>query len=53
MIDPTFRNINRLLAFSFNNNNNNTTRNSFEEYYMSLVEIQGSNTLIDNKPYLD
>ena len=29
------------------------TRNSFDEYYMSLVEIKDFNALIDNKPFFE
>ena len=29
------------------------TRNSFDEYYMPLVEIKDFNALIDNKPFFD
>ena len=49
MIDPTFRNIDRLLVFSFRNSDDDPTRNSFDEYYMPLVEIKDFNTFIDNK----
>ena len=49
MIDPTFRNIDRLLVFSFKNSDDDPTRNSFDEYYMLLVEIKDFNTFIDNK----
>ena len=38
LIDPTFRNVNRLLVFSFKNDNDDPTRNSFDQYYMPLVE---------------
>ena len=40
MVDPTFRNINRLFVFSFKNGNNVPTRNYFDKYYMSLVKIK-------------
>ena len=40
MIDPVFRNINRLFNLSFKIGNNNSTRNSFAKNYMSLVEIK-------------
>ena len=33
MIDPTFRNINRLFVLLFKNDDNNSTRNSFDKYY--------------------
>ena len=51
LIDPTFRNINRLFVLSFKNGSNDPARDSFEKYYMSLVEIKYSNALIDNKPF--
>ena len=38
LIDPTFRNINRLFVLSFKNGDNDPTRNSFDEYYMPLLE---------------
>ena len=34
LIDPTFRNINRLFVLSFKNDNDDPTRNYFDEYYM-------------------
>ena len=52
LIDPTFRNINRLFVLSFKNGNNDPTRDSFEKYYMPLVKIKDFNALIDNKPFL-
>ena len=52
MIDPTFRNINRLVL-SFKNGNNDPMRDSFHQYYMSLAEIKDLDTLIDNKPIFD
>ena len=52
MIDPTFRNINRLLVLSFKNGDNPTT-NSIDKYYMLLVKIKYFNSLIDNKPFFD
>ena len=33
MIDPTFRNINKLFVLLFKNGDNNPTRNSFDKYY--------------------
>ena len=36
----TFRNINRFFVFSFKNDNDNPARDSFDEYYMPLVEIK-------------
>ena len=37
LIDPAFRNINRLFVLSFKNANNDPIRNSFDNCYMSLV----------------
>ena len=45
MIDPTFRNINRLFALSFKSGENDPTRNC----YISLAEIKDCNALIGNK----
>ena len=53
LIDPTFRNINSFFVLSFKNGNNDPTRDSFEKYYMPLVEIKDFNALIDNKPFFD
>ena len=51
LIDPIFRNINRLFVLLFENGNNYPTRVSFDKYYMPLVEIKNFNALIDNKPF--
>ena len=53
LIDPTFRNINRLFVLYFRNGNNDPTRDSFDKYYMPLVKIRDLNALIDNKPFFD
>ena len=53
LIDPTFRNINRLFALSFKNGDNDPTTDSFHKYYIPLVEIKDFNVLIDNKPFFD
>ena len=53
LIDPTFRNINRFFVLSFKNGKDDPTTNSFDEYYMPLVEIKDFNALIDNKPFFD
>ena len=53
MIDPAFRNINRLFVFSFKNGDDDSTRYSFDKYYMPLVKIKDFNVLIDNKPFFD
>ena len=53
MIDPTFKNINRLFALSFKNGAKGPTRDYFGKYYMSLVEVKYFNAWIDNKPLFD
>ena len=45
MIDPTFRNIDRLFVQSFSAGENDPTRNS--------LEIKDFNALIDNKTFFD
>ena len=40
MIDPTLRNINRLLDLSFKDGGNDSARDSFDKYYMPLVKIK-------------
>ena len=44
IIDPTFRNINRLFVLSLENGNDDPTRNCVDNYYMPLVEIKDYNT---------
>ena len=53
LIDPAFRNINRVLVLSLKNDSNDPTRDSLNNYYMPLVEIKDFNALIDNKPFFD
>ena len=53
MIDPTFRNINRLFIFSFKSGNDDPKRNPFDKYYMPLVEIKDFNALVANKSFFD
>ena len=53
LIDPTFKNINRLFVLSFKNGDNNPTRNYFDKYYIPLVEIKDFYVLIENKPFFD
>ena len=53
LIDPTFKNIDRLFILSFKNVGNDPTRYSFDKYYMLSVEIKDCNALIDNKPFFD
>ena len=49
----SIKSINRLFVLSFKNGNNDPTRNSFEKYYMLLVEIKDFNATIDNNPFFD
>ena len=51
MINPAFRNINRLFVLSFENGNNNPTRDSSDKHYMPLVEITNFNVLIEKKNF--
>ena len=41
------------LCFHSKIGNNDPTRDSFNKYYMALVEIKDFNALIDNKPIFD
>ena len=50
LIYSTFRNINRFFVLSFKNGKNDSMRNSFEKYYIPLVEIKDFNALI-GKPF--
>ena len=52
LIDPTFRNINRLFALSFKNGNDDPERHSFDKYYMPLEEIKGFSVLIELNHFL-
>ena len=53
LIDPAFRNTNKLFVLSFKNDNYDSTRNSFDRYFMALIEIIDFISLIDNKPFFD
>ena len=53
LIDPRFRNINRMFALSFKNGDGDTTRYYFDKYYMPSVEIKDFTVLINNKPFFD
>ena len=48
LIDPTFTNVNRLLALTFENEDHRT---SFSKYHVAKVEIKDFNVLIDGKPF--
>ena len=49
MIDPTFWNISGLFVLSFKNGVIDSRINSFNKYYLPLVEIKDFDVLIDNK----
>ena len=53
LIDPTFRNINRLFVLSFKNGSNDPIRDSFDKYYIPWVEIKYFNALIDNESFFE
>ena len=53
MIDPTFRCISKLFVLLFMACENYRTRDSFNKYYISLVEIKDFNALIINKRFFD
>ena len=53
IIDSKFTNINRLFVLSFKNGDDDPIRDSFDNYYMGLVETKGFNVLIDNTPFFD
>ena len=53
LIDPTFRNINRLFVLSFKSGDADPARDPFDQYYIPLVEIKYFNALINNKPFFD
>ena len=40
LINLTFRKINRLFVLSFKNGKNDSIRDSFDKYYITLVEIE-------------
>ena len=51
MTDPTFRNINRLFAYSFKDGDSDPAKDFFDDYHIQLVEIKDFNALIGNKPF--
>ena len=53
MVDPTFRNNNRLFFLSFKNGDNGPTINSSTNHYILFVEIRDFNVLISNRPFVD
>ena len=53
LIDPAFKNVNRLFVLSFPRNNNTDNRYSFSNYYVPKVKINDFNVLIDGKSFFD
>ena len=53
IIDPTVRNVNRLLVLLFKNSDNDPPRNSFYKFYIPLVKNEDFNTSVDNKSFFD
>ena len=53
LIDLKFKNINKFFVLSFKNGDDDPKINSFDEYYMSLVETKNVNELVDNKIFFD
>ena len=53
LIDPTFRNVNRLFVLFFSRNNNTDNIDSFSDYYVPNVEIKDFNVSIDGKSFFD
>ena len=49
LIDPTFSNINRLFALSFENED----RTSYYKYYLPNIEIKDYNVLIDGNSFFE
>ena len=50
LIDPTFTNVNRLFALTFENEDDRT---SFSNYHVPKVKIKDFNMLIDGKPFFE
>ena len=50
LIDPTFTNVNRLFALSFESEND---RVSFSKYYLPKIEIKDFNVLTEGKPFFE
>ena len=53
MIDPTFRNSNRLFVLSFKTGAIDPTRYSLYKNYIPLVKIKDFKALTDNQPFFD
>ena len=53
LIDPTFKNVNKLVFLSFPRNNNTDSRYSYSNYYVLKIEINDFKVLIDGKSFFD
>ena len=53
MNHSAFRNITKLFVLSLKNGEDDPARNSFDKYYMPLVEIGDFNGLVGNKTFFD
>ena len=53
LVDPTFKNANRLFVLSFARTNGGNKRKSFSHYCLPSVEIKYFNVLIDGKSLFD
>ena len=53
LIDPTFKNVNRLFVLPFARTILGDKRDSFSHYHLPNVEIKDSNVLIDGKSLFD
>ena len=42
-----------MFVLSFKNGNEDPTKNSFDKFYMPLVETKDFNALIDSKPFFE
>ena len=51
MTDPTLRNIKRLFVLSIKNGDDDPAKNSFDEYYMPLIEIKDFNAYMILYPF--
>ena len=50
LIHPSFQGVNRLFILSFENN---AHQRSYKQYFLSTVEIENYNVMIDGKKFLD
>ena len=53
LIDPTFKNVNRLFVLSFARDNAGDNRDSFSDYFVPNIKIKYFNVLIDGQSFFD